>query len=118
MGDEKTSKVVYENLQIIMEDINEENKEEKVKKLKEELISLQMEQTKLMPSLPKELLENLPEEISFSLNSQIKDALLTMCVQEHDKGSSTIGEVTSKLPDEQMTEKLQLTTDMPGSSEM
>ena len=61
--DEDAAKYVYEELQIILKDIDGFTQKEKLENLKEELIQMQMEQTMLVPSLPEELKASLPSEL-------------------------------------------------------
>merc|ERR1711990_132873 len=53
--DEGSSKYIYEQLQIIFNEIAEEEKETRLATLKEELLNLQVEQNELMPKVPTEI---------------------------------------------------------------
>merc|ERR1712142_342275 len=83
--DEETSKYIYEQLQIILVEIDQESKSNKIKDLKEELIQLQMEQTKIMPELPKDLLASLPTELSDEIQKSMKEAYLKMATEKMDE---------------------------------
>merc|ERR1712142_379641 len=83
--DEETSKYIYEQLQIILVEIDQESKSNKIKDLKEELIHLQMEQTKIMPELPKDLLASLPTELSDEIQKSMKEAYLKMATEKMDE---------------------------------
>merc|ERR1711872_568270 len=65
--------------------LEEELKSNKIKDLKEELIQLQMEQTKIMPELPKDLLASLPTELSDELQKSMKEAYLKMATEKMDE---------------------------------
>merc|ERR1712142_200717 len=83
--DEETSKYIYEQLQIILVEIDQESKSNKIKDLKEELIHSQMEQTKIMPELPKDLLASLPTELSDEIQKSMKEAYLKMATEKMDE---------------------------------
>merc|ERR1712029_204692 len=80
--DEETSKFVYNELQVVLKEIDSDIKDQKIKSMKEELIKLQIEQTNLMPSIPEDIINNLPLEISENLQSALKGAYLQMATTE------------------------------------
>merc|ERR1711872_1181069 len=65
--------------------LEQESKSNKIKDLKEELIHLQMEQTKIMPELPKDLLASLPTELSDEIQKSMKEAYLKMATEKMDE---------------------------------
>ena len=76
--DEETSKHVLEELQKVLTEIDEDIKAQKIASMREDLIKLQIEQSKLMPSLPAEIVSNLPPEILQGIEGAMKDAFLEM----------------------------------------
>merc|ERR1712038_298537 len=96
--DEASSKYIYEQLQTIFKEIEEEDREKKFANLKEELLNLQEEQNKLMPQLPDEISSNVPEEMARQLEDAMKDAYQKLAEREAEK--KQISETTT----EQVTE--------------
>merc|ERR1712106_1004070 len=72
--DEDTSKFIYEQLQTILVEIDQELKQQKMKDLREELIQLQIQQNKIMPGLPDDIISSLPKVLSDELQKSMKDA--------------------------------------------
>merc|ERR1712106_517312 len=98
--DEDTSKFIYEQLQTILVEIDQELKQQKMKDLREELTQLQIQQNKIMPGLPDDLISSLPKELSDELQKSMKDAYLKMAstnVNENDKESEIEHNVTEVL---------------------
>merc|ERR1711884_85053 len=83
--DEASSKYIYEQLQTIFKEIEEEDREAKLANLKEELLNLQEEQNKLMPQLPDEISSNVPEEMARQLEDAMKDAYQKLAEREAEK---------------------------------
>merc|ERR1712192_108479 len=86
-----SSKYIYEQLQIIFNEIAEEEKETKLANLKEELLSLQVEQNELMPKVPTEIASSLPKDVAKQLEDAMKDAYKKLAEKEIDdtKASKT-----------------------------
>ena len=106
--DEDTSRVVYNELQTILEEVNLEVKKQKIDKMKEELIQLQIEQTKLLPPVPAEVTDNLPPEMSESIRHLMKDALLTMASTAEQSKKTEVKEMITEFltsDDENETEE-------------
>merc|ERR1712203_375989 len=80
--DEASSKYIYEQLQTIFKEIEEEDRETKLANLKEELLNLQEEQNKLMPQLPDEITSNVPEDMARQLEDAMKDAYQKLAERE------------------------------------
>merc|ERR1711899_634585 len=80
--DEASSKYIYEQLQTIFKEIEEEDREKKLANLKGELLNLQEEQNKLMPQLPDEISSNVPEEMARHLEDAMKDAYQKLAERE------------------------------------
>merc|ERR1711884_422514 len=95
--DEASSKYIYEQLQTIFKEIEEEDREAKLANLKEELLNLQEEQNKLMPQLPDEISSNVPEEMARQLEDAMKDAYQKLAEREAEKRQ------ISKITTEQVT---------------
>ena len=76
--DEDSSRYIYEQLQAIFTDLAEEEKVEKLEILREELLLLQLEQRRLMPSLPAELLSSVPAELARQLQKDMEEAFRMM----------------------------------------
>merc|ERR1712226_1312841 len=76
--DESTSKYIFEQLQHIFKEIEEEKKEESLKSLKDELLQMQIEQNQLIPEPPTELLKSLPEDIAQQMKDAMKSAYREM----------------------------------------
>merc|ERR1711884_973033 len=95
--DEASSKYIYEQLQTIFKEIEEEDREAKLANLKEELLNLQEEQNKLMPQLPDEISSNVPEEMARQLEDAMKDAYQKLAEREAEKKQ------ISKITTEQVT---------------
>ena len=76
--DEETSKTIYNELHLILEEIEDSTKISQLEKLKQELIALQLEQSRLIPGLPEELASALPPELKSELCLQLKEAYLNM----------------------------------------
>ena len=69
-----------------------------MEKMKEELIQLQIEQTKLLPSLPAEVTDNLPPEMAQGIEELMKDALLEIAsTQTKDKQAEVREMITEFL---------------------
>ena len=83
--DEASSKYIYEQLQTIFKEIEEEDREAKLANLKEELLNLQEEQNKLMPQLPDEISSNVPEEMARQMEEAMKDAYQKLAEREAEK---------------------------------
>ena len=76
--DEETSKTIYNELHLILEEIEDSTKISHLEKLKQELIALQLEQSRLIPGLPEDLASALPPELKSELCLQLKEAYLNM----------------------------------------
>merc|ERR1712226_36851 len=76
--DESTSKYIFEQLQHIFKEIEEEKKEESLKSFKDELLQMQIEQNQLIPEPPTELLKSLPEDIAQQMKDAMKSAYREM----------------------------------------
>merc|ERR1712012_14569 len=83
--DEASSKYIYEQLQTIFKEIEEEDREKKLANLQEELLNLQEEQDKLMPQLPDEISSNVPEEMARQMEEAMKDAYQQLAEREAEK---------------------------------
>merc|ERR1712106_1061815 len=94
--DEDTSKFIYEQLQTILVEIDQELKQQKMKDLHEELIQLQIQQNKIMPGLPDDLISSLPKELSDELQKSMKDAYLKMA-STNNKENEVEHDVTEVL---------------------
>ena len=92
--DELSSKFVYEQLTLILKEVDEDAKHEKLAEMREELVQLQMEQSKLMPTIPEELKASLPPELAHILNKEMKTAYLSIAENESmtsaEKGKKTV----------------------------
>ena len=105
--DEDASKFVYEELQAVLKEVDNDLKQQKINSLKEDLIKLQIEQTKLMPSIPAEVSNNLPQEIADNLNSTMKTAILNIASKSDEINSKIeINDKTAKNTNVTPTEEL------------
>merc|ERR1712203_998885 len=97
--DEGSSKYIYEQLQIIFNEIAEEEKETRLATLKEELLNLQVKQNELMPKVPTEITSSLPEDMAKQLEEAMRDAYQKLAEKEtgESKTSQTTTENTSKV---------------------
>merc|ERR1712045_328454 len=115
--DEDASKFVYEELQAVLKEVDSDLKQQKINSLKEDLIKLQIEQTKLMPSIPAEVSNNLPQEIADSLNSTMKTAILNIASKSDEINSKIeingkTAENTNVSPTEELIDKKTKVEDM------
>merc|ERR1711884_664613 len=92
--DEASSKYIYEQLQTIFKEIEEEDREKKLANLKEELLNLQEELNKLMPQLPDEISSNVPEEMASQLEEAMKDAYQQLA--EREAKNTQISKITTE----------------------
>ena len=111
--DEETSKYVLEELQNVLTEIDEDIKAQKISSLREDLIKIQIEQNKLMPSLPAEISSNLPPEILQGIEGAMKNAYLEMAKEDLKDGKER--EDSKKEEVEQMiTEFVENTDEQTG----
>merc|ERR1712226_1734354 len=91
--DEGSSKYIYEQLQIIFNEIAEEEKETRLATLKEELLNLQVKQNELMPKVPTEITSSLPEDMAKQLEEAMRDAYQKLA--EKETGESKTSQITT-----------------------
>merc|ERR1712012_661374 len=106
--DEASSKYIYEQLQTIFKEIEEEDRETKLANLKGELLNLLEEQDKLMPRLPDEISSNVPEEMARQMEEAMKDAYQKLAEREAEKRqiSKTTTEQVTVVSDNQKQEEV------------
>ena len=106
--DEDSSKFIYEQLQLILVEIDNDLKQKELDELKEKLLTLQIEQTELIPSLPKELTASLPPEFAEKLTKDMKEAYLHMA----DQNINQEVEVKEMSPDIEKEEPITIEKDI------
>ncbi|XP_023348442.1 uncharacterized protein LOC111717154 isoform X2 [Eurytemora carolleeae] len=100
--DEDAAKHVYEEIQMILKEIDDFTQNEKLENLKESLIQMQMEQTRLLPSLPKELISSLPSDLVKVIETGLKDSLLNLSHQQETIVRIEDDKETSQLENEEL----------------
>jgi len=112
--DEETSKRIYFELQSILNDINTTNKCAHLQKLKNELDALHVEQTSLIPGLPKDLVSAIPPELQIELSLQLKEAYLKLAhescfsnKEQNDKQACERADKEIEIPEEMVDLQLQ-----------
>ena len=98
---EEMAKDIYLSIKSTMKTLKQREEEKKMK----ELIKLQMEQMKLFPNLPEDLVKNLPPEVVDAMNIEIKAKLPRLA-------GTTTPDIDDKLIELQM-EQQELMPDLP-----